>query len=81
MKTRKEDVSFPCHESIYEHSQGLTKREYFAAAALMGLMVDTSPEQSHEDVAESAVLMADALINELNKNKENPDAHPDQVQK
>jgi len=50
---------------------GLTKREYFAAMAMQGVM--TGPDYKHVDsaskVAEWAVAQADALINELNKPK------------
>jgi len=51
---------------------GLTKREYFAAMAMQGLLCNY---QVHEDyvnnkypyVADKAVAMADHLIQELNK--------------
>lgn len=42
---------------------GLTKREYFAAAALAGLVADGIPKQ---DAAAFAVLVADGLIDSLN---------------
>lgn len=44
---------------------GLTKREYFAAMALTGII--SKPTWSDEDTAKHAVNCADALINELNK--------------
>lgn len=44
---------------------GLTKREYFAAMAMQGLSVDWTRE--NEKIAVHAVLIADALIAELNK--------------
>jgi hypothetical protein len=45
-------------------SYGLTKREYFAAMALQGLLANR-----HEDylLTEKAVMYADALIEQLNK--------------
>ncbi len=56
------------------HTVGLTKREYFAAMALQGLMIDllvtadTSPDDIPDHVlAKEAVKAADALIIELNK--------------
>jgi len=42
---------------------GLTKREYFAAAALAGLVADGIPKQ---DCAQFAVIVADGLIDSLN---------------
>jgi len=55
-----------------EFAPGLTKREYFAAMAMQGLVEVSNPE--YEDaqknirgVSEMAVKYADALIEELNK--------------
>jgi hypothetical protein len=42
---------------------GLTKREYFAAAALAGLVADGIPKK---DAAQFAVIVADDLIDQLN---------------
>ena len=49
-------------------STGLTKREYFAAMALQGLLSDYESE-SIEDYSKYAVKLADSLIEELNKTK------------
>jgi hypothetical protein len=55
---------------------GLTKREYFAAMAMQGLMMNrvfiestdhTTEAGFLESVCESAVNAADALINQLNQ--------------
>lgn len=51
---------------------GLTKREYFAAMAMQGilsnhLMIDNDINGSFEWVAKASVNLSDALINELNK--------------
>jgi hypothetical protein len=43
--------------------RGLTKREYFAAAALAGLVADGVAKT---DAAEFAVIVADQLIDALN---------------
>ena len=50
-------------------TNGLTKREYFAAAALQGLLADpdTTEQLSTADVVEVAVHAADALIEALNE--------------
>jgi len=46
---------------------GLTKREYFAALMLQGLVTLSSHQQSYESHAKQAITYADALISELNK--------------
>ena len=50
-------------------STGLTKREYFAAMALQGLLANDSGLITSK--ARDAVKAADALIEELNKTKQN----------
>ncbi|HEY9695408.1 MAG TPA: hypothetical protein V6D15_24680 [Oculatellaceae cyanobacterium] len=51
-------------------AEELTKREYFAAIALKGLLANESiaPVYDLNEVAESAVKHADALIEALNSN-------------
>ena len=51
-----------------DYKKGLTKREYFAAMALQGLL-PTNISQSIEEDAKNAVKLADILIEELNKTK------------
>ena len=46
---------------------GLTKREYFAAVALKGLLSTDSRLSEFCQVAANAVMAADALIAELSK--------------
>lgn len=49
---------------------GLTKREYFAAMAMKGIITNKDGlDIKIERIAESAVDMADALIEELNKTR------------
>jgi hypothetical protein len=49
-------------------SEGLTKREYFAAMALQGIIANKDGlDIKIERIVESAVDTAYALINELNK--------------
>lgn len=52
--------------------RGLTKREYFAAMAMQGLIANskTTPELGRVEIVRHAVAHADALIEELNKNTE-----------
>lgn len=46
---------------------GLTKREYFAAMAMQGLLACPNNVNMAQDIAKGAVIMADQLIIELNK--------------
>lgn len=48
---------------------GLTKREYFSALALQGLLANQDYGYHCEDVESDAVILADRLIRELNKTK------------
>lgn len=52
-----------------EFQKGLTKREYFAAMAMQGIVAKFGIfiEKDFETHAREAVGMADGLINELNK--------------
>ena len=47
--------------------QGLTKREYFAAMAMQGILSGAQYLDNYELFAKHAVAAADALIAELNK--------------
>jgi hypothetical protein len=46
---------------------GLTKREYFAAIAMQGLISNSLSGRGPNGCAEDSVKFADALIKELNK--------------
>ena len=48
---------------------GLTKREYFAAMAMQGLLSTVPESFNGREIAEISVNMADALIEALNKEK------------
>jgi hypothetical protein len=50
-------------------STGLTKREYFAAMALQGMLAKYGSDYQVQ-TAKEAVYFADALIEELNKTKQ-----------
>lgn len=56
--------AFPCPDK--EISAGLSKREYFAVMALQGIMASLKPLP--HDPGQMAVIMADQLIEALNKN-------------
>ena len=65
--------AFPCPP--YELSDGyismkdsgLSKREYFAAMAMQGIITTNGTDQGIEDDCILSLKYADALINELNK--------------
>lgn len=59
--TQPNDRAFP-----YQESLGITKREYFAAIALQGILASGS---NIEDPAAEAVHLADWLIDTLSKTK------------
>jgi hypothetical protein len=49
---------------------GLTKREYFVAMAMQGIVTRVAIDNDQEIISESSCRMADALIAELNKTPE-----------
>jgi hypothetical protein len=57
---------FPSGPPFPSVGTGLTKREYFAAKALQGILADTSCVDM-EDACDAAVCAADMLILELNR--------------
>jgi hypothetical protein len=59
------DSAFP-NECTQEH--GLSKREYFAAMALQGILANPATKDSDpsKDIAIDAVMLADRLIEQLN---------------
>lgn len=54
--------------SYYYIANSLTKREYFAAMALQGFITKYGVDCQGEQIKQS-IFIADALIEELNKNK------------
>lgn len=81
VKTDADEPMYPCNnpKSKYEENdfRGLTKREYFAAMAIQGslangdlykLIVDEyEPSEIIAGYASDAIRLADALIEELNR--------------
>jgi hypothetical protein len=68
METKANEPAYPNKQvSLWK---GLTKREYFAAMALQGIIANKDGlDIKIERIVESAVDTADALIEELNKTK------------
>jgi hypothetical protein len=70
-KTNPDHVIF---NPNFSYQTGLTKREYFAALAMQGLLSNSAMMNYSElitrtksQLAQMAISSADALINELNK--------------
>lgn len=66
MKTEPNDPASPIKQWDWI---GLTKREYFAAMAMMGILADGCSVHELSEAACVAVEAADALINALNQDK------------
>jgi hypothetical protein len=73
LKNVLHDCIFPCHvdiNNLKDHLiyKGLTKREYFAAMAMQGYLVNNAKTGIKDDeISRWSVEAADALIAELNK--------------
>lgn len=63
--TYSDEYAFPCPTDV-RHEIGLSKREYFAAFALQGLLVNQAPLGAWDDRPTIAVRLADKLIDALN---------------
>ena len=66
--TRANDLVYPVRKMDTINFTSLTKREYFAAMAMQGLLANDSCLITSK--ARDAVKAADALIEELNKTKD-----------
>lgn len=66
MMIRPNDSAFPTDQN--NALGGLTARHYFAAMAMQGLLSDPTATESmpRDEIARTAVGMADALIRSLN---------------
>ncbi|QSV55614.1 MAG: hypothetical protein HEP80_18815 [Dolichospermum sp. UKL201] len=73
MQTNKNDSAFPIFDGSGEHfikHRGLSKREYFAALALQGILSNPflNPDEYNPNLnACLAIEAADTLIHRLNK--------------
>jgi hypothetical protein len=71
MRTKAKGPAFPLiSDDGFIINAGLTKREYFAAMALQGLLANSNIQLDGAS-ANTAILFADALIEELSKTKTN----------
>ena len=66
--TNPNDPAFPVISG--EHLSGLTKREYFAACAMQGLLAAPRTCEVNDDLVEVALSCANALIFKLNQHQE-----------
>jgi len=68
--TNGNDLSYP-YTFADMGNPGLTKREYFAAMAMQGILAAPNSLDTHtNDIANSAVILADSLITALNTKTE-----------
>ena len=71
-ETKANDLTYPVRkmDTMNYGYEGSTKREYFAAMAMQGIIANKDGlDIKIERIVESAVDTADALIEELNKTK------------
>lgn len=66
--TQPNDPAFPVSPSDYSAKHGLTKREYFAAMAMQGLLANDTG--TFFSIFESSVNFADMLIEKLNSTED-----------
>lgn len=69
--TNKNDPVYPIGNDPIA-SEGISKREYFAAMAMQGFLSNpdiASTQYNREAVAEASVGMADFIIERLNENQ------------
>lgn len=69
--TNKDDAAFAAGADSW-NQPGLTKREYFAAMALQGILANADQvfvKAQFTDIGEMAVQAADALLKALNENE------------
>ena len=72
------DAAFPQTvegEEAFFHTKGLTKREYFAAMAMQGILAQGKYNHSITQLAVDSVMMANTLVIALN-NTDNPNLQP-----
>ena len=68
--TNPNDCAFPADYRT-QSDGGLTKREYFAAMAMQGIITSPQTAATWEKIVEVSIKVADLLIEELNKPKDN----------
>lgn len=60
-------ISFDQEGRSSEYEAGLTKREYFAAMAMQGILSSGDWPFDSQPIVKYSISLSDALINELNK--------------
>lgn len=67
MSTEPNDSMHPIADNVLKWDKGLTKREYFAAMAMQGICANTNQRLGPRELTETAVKIADHLIQQLNE--------------
>jgi hypothetical protein len=70
-KTEPNHAAFAYFNEMNSWKTGLTKREYFAAMVMQGVVTPGIPKELYSRFAKDAVQLADALIKELNEGGNN----------
>ena len=58
------------NDSVFGQVTGLTKREYFAAMAMHGIVANSESNGIISSCVRDAIFFADELIKQLNENEE-----------
>lgn len=66
-KTEPNQAAFAYFNEMNSWQTGLTKREYFAAIVMQGIVTPGIPKELYARFAKDAIQLADALIKELNE--------------
>ena len=68
MKNREQSAfPLPIKHEQHESFDGLTKREYFAAMAMQGLIAGADTKVNLEELGKQSVLCADYVLSALEK--------------
>jgi len=57
--------AYPTNNRMFSAAQGLTKREYFAAVAMQGILANPNWIMSEDYAANAALVEADKLLEQL----------------
>ena len=73
MENEKQTIFLDTEEQsgIIMYPYGLTKREHFASIAMQGLISNSQPNKNQKHLAGLAVSYADALLEQLDYDKNN----------
>ena len=65
MEQVKQKNAYPSKGMSFADQKGLTKREYFAAMAMQGLMAKLNETDTPKEIAQVSIILADELLKQL----------------